>query len=98
VISVGSPIFDYNYNKYFKEKRCENLIVISAMFANLPIAHIHGGEITLGAFDEAYHPVTLERQSSQQNFQILLDVLDNLKDMYLIFTMPNADTDGRIIK
>ena len=30
VISVGSPIFDYNYNKYFKEKRGQNLFVISA--------------------------------------------------------------------
>ena len=142
---------------------------LAAMFANIPIAHIHGGETTAGAFDEAirhsitkmawwhfvgageyekrviqlgenpgrvfnvgglgvdaikktnllsknelmtktgikfgkknllitYHPVTLEKQTSQQNFQILLDVLDNLKDTYLIFTMPNADSDSRIIK
>ena len=26
------------------------------------------------------------------------DVLDDLKDVYIIFTMPNSDSDGRIIK
>jgi len=142
---------------------------LAALFAAIPIAHIHGGETTEGAFDESirhsitkmawwhfvaavdyekrviqlgedpkrvfnvgglgvdaikqnkllskkdlinktgmkfgkknllitYHPVTLGKQTSQQNFQILLDVLDDLKDTYLIFTMPNADSDGRIIK
>ena len=142
---------------------------IAALYARIPIAHIHGGETTTGAFDEAirhsitklawwhfvaakeyykrviqlgedperifdvgglgvdairkakllsqkelikdtgikfdkknllitYHPVTLEKQSSQKHFQSLLDVLNDLKDVYLIFTMPNADLDGRIIK
>ena len=28
----------------------------------------------------------------------MLDALDDLKDVYLIFTMPNADSDGRIVK
>jgi len=139
------------------------------MFENIPIAHIHGGETTAGAFDEAirhsitkmswwhfvaadeyekrviqlgespgrvfnvgglgvdaikktnllskdelmiktgikfgkknllitYHPVTLENKTSQQDFKSLLDVLSEIKDIYLIFTMPNADLDGRIIK
>ena len=45
-----------------------------------------------------YHPTTLEIQTSQKHFQSLLDVLDNLQDVYLIFTMPNADTDSRVIK
>jgi GDP/UDP-N,N'-diacetylbacillosamine 2-epimerase (hydrolysing) len=45
-----------------------------------------------------YHPVTLENRTSQQNFKSLLDVLSETKDIYLIFTMPNADSDGRIIK
>lgn len=141
----------------------------AALFARIPIAHIHGGETTEGAFDEAirhsitkmawwhfvaadeyqkrvvqlgedpkrvfnvggmgvdaikkarllskkelmkksgikfgeknllvtYHPVTLEKQTSQKHFQYLLDVLDDLKDIYIIFTMPNSDSDGRIIK
>jgi GDP/UDP-N,N'-diacetylbacillosamine 2-epimerase (hydrolysing) len=142
---------------------------LAAMFGNIPIAHIHGGETTAGAFDEAirhsitkmawwhfvaadeyekrviqlgenpervfnvgglgvdtikktnllskdelmikagikfgkknllitYHPVTLENKTSQQDFKSLLDVLSKIKDIYLIFTMPNADTDGRVIK
>lgn len=142
---------------------------IAAMFAKIPIAHIHGGETTQGAYDEAirhsvtkmswwhfvateeykkrviqlgenpkrvfnvgglgvesirnaellskkelmantgiefsnrnllvtYHPVTLEKETSQKSFQSLLDVLADFKNVYLIFTMPNADSDGRIIK
>ena len=142
---------------------------LAAMFENIPIAHIHGGETTAGAFDEAirhsitkmswwhfvaadeygkrviqlgenpervfnvgglgvdaikktnllskdelmiktgikfgkknllitYHPVTLENKTSQQDFNSLLDVLSEIKDIYLIFTMPNADSDGRVIK
>jgi GDP/UDP-N,N'-diacetylbacillosamine 2-epimerase (hydrolysing) len=45
-----------------------------------------------------YHPVTLEKQTSRKYFQSLLDVLNELDDVYLIFTMPNADSDSRIIK
>ena len=142
---------------------------IASLYAKIPIAHIHGGETTTGAFDEAirhsitkmawwhfvaaneyekrviqlgenpervfnvgglgvdairkvkllskkelmektgiefrnknllvtYHPVTLEKQTSQKHFQSLLDVLGDLKDVYVIFTMPNADSNGRIIK
>ena len=142
---------------------------ISAYHAIIPIAHVSGGETTIGAFDEAirhsitkmawwhfvaadeykkrvvqlgenpervfnvgglgveaikkakllskkelmnktgikfgkknllvtYHPVTLENQTSQKYFQSLLAVLDDIEDIYLIFTMPNADSDGRIIK
>jgi len=141
---------------------------LASLFAKIPLAHIHGGETTVGAFDEAirhsitkiawwhfvaadeyekrviqlgenpkrvfnvgglgvdaikrtklrakkdlmketsikfgkknllitYHPVTLKKEASQHNFKSLLDVLDILNDVYLIFTMPNADSDGRII-
>jgi GDP/UDP-N,N'-diacetylbacillosamine 2-epimerase (hydrolysing) len=140
-----------------------------AMFAKIPIAHIHGGETTQGAYDEAirhsitkmswwhfvateeyknrviqlgenpnrvfkvgglgvdsihrtkllskkdlikktgikfgkknllitYHPETFGIETSKTNFQSLLDVLAELKEIRLIFTMPNSDTDGRIIK
>ena len=44
-----------------------------------------------------YQPVTLEHNSSQKQFQVLLNVLDELKDIQLIFTMPNSDTDGNIL-
>ena len=45
-----------------------------------------------------FHPVTLENASSAEQFQALLDALDGLAaDTHLIFTKPNADTDGRVI-
>ena len=45
-----------------------------------------------------YHPVTLEKNTTEKQFQALLNVLDEFKELYIIFTMPNSDTDGRIIK
>jgi GDP/UDP-N,N'-diacetylbacillosamine 2-epimerase (hydrolysing) len=140
----------------------------AAMISRIPIAHIHGGETTEGAFDEAirhsitkmshlhfvaaeayrqrvmqlgedpervfnfgapgldniqnlqlltrdnlekeigfklgqknllvtFHPVTLERNTAQEQFQQLLLALDGLGDTQIIFTKSNADTDGRTI-
>jgi GDP/UDP-N,N'-diacetylbacillosamine 2-epimerase (hydrolysing) len=140
----------------------------AAMIARIPIAHIHGGERTEGAFDEAirhsitkmshlhfaateeyrnriiqmgenpatvfnvgapgldsahnlalltkdqlesaigfklnkrnllvtFHPVTLEQNSAQEQFNQLLSALDELEDTHFIFTKANADTDGRAI-
>lgn len=149
--------------------RYETLMVATAaMIAKIPIAHIHGGEITEGAYDDAirhsitkmsqlhfasteeyknriiqlgeqpdrvfnvgalgvenikkvslwtkeqlednlqflfgeklimvtYHPVTLDHMSSEIQFRNLLQVLDKYKDIKIIFTKANADTDGRII-
>jgi len=138
----------------------------AAMVARIPIAHLHGGETTEGAFDEGirhsitkmshlhfvaaeeyrrrvvqlgedpdrvfvvgglgvdsinkldllnqvefedsiefklssrnlmvtFHPVTLETETSRQQMSELLMALEALEDTHLIFTMPNADTDGR---
>jgi GDP/UDP-N,N'-diacetylbacillosamine 2-epimerase (hydrolysing) len=140
----------------------------AAMVARIPLAHLHGGETTEGAFDEAirhsitkmahlhfvaaeeygrrviqlgeqpervfcvgglgvdniqrlelldrpaleaainfqlgprnllitFHPVTLEHNTSAQQMQELLTALGDLKDTHLIFTMPNADTEGRVL-
>lgn len=44
-----------------------------------------------------FHPVTLEENSAERQFQELLLALEELEDARVIFTMPNADTDGRII-
>jgi len=44
-----------------------------------------------------YHPVTLENATSKEQFGNLLTVLNELDDTHIIFTMPNADTNGRII-
>ena len=140
----------------------------AALVGAMPIAHIHGGETTEGAFDEAirhsiskmshlhftaaevyrrrviqlgehpdtvfnvgapglenikklelldrstleeairlelgersvlvtWHPVTLEPGRSRRDFQTLLNTLDEVKNLKLIFTKPNADTEGRVI-
>ena len=45
-----------------------------------------------------FHPVTLEKETSRQHFHELLAALDELDDTHVIFTAPNADSDGRIIK
>ena len=44
-----------------------------------------------------FHPVTLEQNTSAQQMDELLSVLSELKGVGLIFTMPNADTEGRIL-
>ncbi len=44
-----------------------------------------------------FHPVTLEHNTSKEQFKNLLEVLDGLKKTALIFTKANADTGGRII-
>jgi GDP/UDP-N,N'-diacetylbacillosamine 2-epimerase (hydrolysing) len=140
----------------------------AAMVARLPLAHLHGGETTEGAIDEAirhaitkmshlhfvaaedyrrrvvqlgeapervflvgglgidniqrlelldraaleaaldfklgtknllvtFHPVTLEQSTAGAQMAELLAALDELQDTHLIFTMPNADTDGRVL-
>jgi GDP/UDP-N,N'-diacetylbacillosamine 2-epimerase (hydrolysing) len=140
----------------------------AAMVARTPIAHLHGGETTEGAFDEAirhsitkmshlhfvaaeeyrrrviqlgehpdrvfnvgglgtdnilrlklltreeleaeldfkllsrnllitFHPVTLEHNTSAGQMRELLAALAELDDTGLIFTMPNADTEGRVL-
>ncbi len=141
---------------------------IAASLALIPIAHIHGGETTEGAYDEfirhsitkmshyhfaaaeqyreriiqlgedparvfnvgaigidsinnlkllsreefekaidfklnkinlliTFHPVTLEKNTAQAQFEELLKALDKLKSVVLIFTKPNADKGGKII-
>lgn len=140
----------------------------AAMVARIPMAHIHGGETTEGAFDEAirhsitkmshlhftatdeyrnrviqlgehpcrvfnvggmgieninrlkllnkeefeesikfklnkknilvtFHPVTLENNTAEEQFQELLNAIDKLEDTNIIFTKANSDTDGRVI-
>ena len=141
---------------------------IAALFSRIPIAHIHGGETTVGAFDESirhsltkmawwhfvaakeyekrviqlgeepsrvfnvgglgvdaikkakllskkelelktgikflkknliitYHPVTLEDDTSKDKFQKLINAIEDFKDIYIIFTMPNADSNSKVI-
>jgi GDP/UDP-N,N'-diacetylbacillosamine 2-epimerase (hydrolysing) len=44
-----------------------------------------------------FHPVTLERATAANQMEELLAALAVLKDRQLIFTLPNADTDGRAL-
>jgi len=44
-----------------------------------------------------FHPVTLEKDTSEGQFQSLLDALDAFPEFNVIFTKTNADTDGRVI-
>ena len=44
-----------------------------------------------------FHPVTLENNNSENQFRQLLDVLDKHTDLKVIFTLPNADAEGRAI-
>lgn len=44
-----------------------------------------------------YHPVTLEMQTAKEQFTDILSVIDYHKEINVIFTKANADTDGRII-
>jgi GDP/UDP-N,N'-diacetylbacillosamine 2-epimerase (hydrolysing) len=44
-----------------------------------------------------FHPVTLEQGTSSEQMTELLAALAELDNTGLIFTMPNADTDGRIL-
>ncbi len=44
-----------------------------------------------------FHPVTLENNTAKNQFKELLLVLDKIKDLKVIFTKANSDTDGRII-
>lgn len=142
--------------------------VSAALVARIPVAHLHGGEVTEGAFDEAlrhsitkmshfhfvaaeeyrqrviqlgespervflvgglgidgikrvtlldrselesslgftlgqrnllitFHPVTLETATAAAQMEELLAALAGRADTNLIFTLPNADTDGRAL-
>lgn len=44
-----------------------------------------------------FHPVTLENNTAKSQFKELLLALDKIKDLKVIFTKANSDTDGRII-
>lgn len=143
--------------------------VSTALFYKIPVAHLHGGEITEGAYDDCirhsitkmshlhftsteeyrqrviqlgeepnrvfnvgalgienikkvplmskeelettldgfsfgdkallvtYHPVTLGDSAAEEQIKNLLAALDEYPEYKVIFTLPNSDTDGRVI-
>ena len=44
-----------------------------------------------------YHPVTLKKEHSERAMKQLLAALDSFPKAKIIFTKPNADTDGRVL-
>lgn len=45
-----------------------------------------------------FHPVTMENNTAASQCDNLLEALDDVKDKYhFLFTLPNSDTDGRVI-
>lgn len=44
-----------------------------------------------------FHPVTLENNTAEAQIEELLLALKDITDIYWIFTMPNADTGGKVI-
>jgi UDP-N-acetylglucosamine 2-epimerase (non-hydrolysing)/GDP/UDP-N,N'-diacetylbacillosamine 2-epimerase (hydrolysing) len=44
-----------------------------------------------------YHPVTLEKGTSEIQISELLNALKRFTDVFWVFTAPNADTEGRIL-
>jgi len=44
-----------------------------------------------------FHPVTMENNTAETQLKELLSAIDEFECLRVIFTMPNSDTDGRII-
>ena len=44
-----------------------------------------------------FHPVTLDNSTAESQFKELLKALNSINNAKIIFTKPNADTDGRVI-
>jgi UDP-hydrolysing UDP-N-acetyl-D-glucosamine 2-epimerase len=84
VYNVGSPGIDFiNKLKLLTREELEKSLDFKFKKNNLLIT---------------FHPVTLEFQSAATQFNELLTAIDKLgKDVGIIFTKPNSDTDGRVI-
>lgn len=44
-----------------------------------------------------YHPVTMEHDTAEEQITALLEALEEVKQLRIIFTMPNSDTGNQII-
>lgn len=56
-----------------------------------------GLDFSKGVFLTTYHPATLDEKSSHELFGNLLEALDQFPKHSVLFTLPNADQDGRVI-
>lgn len=56
-----------------------------------------GFELLEPAFLVTFHPVTLHPEKSVAEFSAMLDAFKLVPETQVIFTMPNSDTEGRLI-
>lgn len=84
IFNVGSPGLDY--------------IKRAKMLGRDELEAALGYEFKTRNFLVTFHPVSLETRSAAIQFQELLKALDAFgQNAGIIFTKPNADTDGRVI-
>jgi GDP/UDP-N,N'-diacetylbacillosamine 2-epimerase (hydrolysing) len=74
----------------------ENIRRISFMECSELVESI-GFKLRRPYFLVTFHPVTLEKSTSEGQFKTLLGALDAFPEYNVIFTKANADTDGRVI-
>jgi GDP/UDP-N,N'-diacetylbacillosamine 2-epimerase (hydrolysing) len=74
----------------------ENIRCMSLMERN-ELAEAIGFNLEKPYFLVTFHPVTLEKDTSEGQFKSLLASLDAFPEYNVIFTKSNADTDGRVI-
>lgn len=74
----------------------ENIRRISLMERS-ELAESIGFNLEKSYFLVTFHPVTLEKGTSEGQFQTLLDALDEFPEYNVIFTKANADTDAQVI-
>lgn len=82
VFCFGSPGLDNIYKL--------NLLNKKTLYKELELSRVKTGVVT-------YHPVTLEEGTAESQVSELLQALRNFSDIYWVFTLPNADTGGRVI-
>jgi UDP-hydrolysing UDP-N-acetyl-D-glucosamine 2-epimerase len=84
IFNVGSPGVDFiKRTKLFSRRELEDALDFQFKTRNLLVT---------------FHPVTLETEPAQTQFQELLRALDALgPDIGIIFTKSNSDTEGRAI-
>jgi GDP/UDP-N,N'-diacetylbacillosamine 2-epimerase (hydrolysing) len=74
----------------------ENILRTSLMERS-ELAEAIGFNLEKPYFLVTFHPVTLEKDASEAQFQALLGALDEFTEYNVIFTKANADTDGQVI-
>ncbi len=84
IFNVGSPGIDYIKRLHLMDRTAlQEVLGFHFRQKNLLIT---------------FHPTTLDLQPTSEQFKALLDALDLIgNEVGMIFTMPNADTEGRVI-